>query len=227
MSLYTVLCQVSVAIHCNTFPEATATASNNLKSISPSEKCVTFACPNVWHCALIDHLALCILGFCAASSFNDGSVSPYPARMRLLQHAIPQGTLLHAAFFFFFFFCNLPPSLPHISSRRSRHTVGPIRIAAGNTRSYLSFGRKSSIWRGDGRHEKKKLPYNLNGDDNLEVASVTTLCKTEELFFRLGDAVNNWQSWKKKNWLEEILFWTYAASTAHSAKTYHHWFALI
>ena len=124
---------------------------------SPPRRNVTFACPNVWHYAHIDHLALRKLGFCAASSFNDGSVSPYPARMRLLQHAIPQGTLLHAAFFFFLplFFC-LSPSLPHISSRRLRHTVGPIRIAAGNTGSYLSFGRKSSIWRGDGRHQKKK-----------------------------------------------------------------------
>lgn len=122
MSLYTFLSRLSVAIHCNTFPEATATASNNLKSISPSEKCVTFACPNVWHCALIDHLALCILGFCAASSFNDGSVSPYPAHMRLLQHAIPQGTLLHVAFFFFFWQSPPPLSSPHLKQALEAHS---------------------------------------------------------------------------------------------------------
>lgn len=206
MSLYTVLCQVSVAIHCNTFPEATATASNNLKSISPSEKCVTFACPNVWHCALIDHLALCILGFCAASSFNDGSVSPFPARMRLLQHAIPQGTLLHAAFFFFFFFAISPPLFP-TSQADARGTQSALSGSLQETHAVISpLGESLPYGEEMDGMKKKKLPYNLNGDDNLEVASVTTLCKTEELFFRLGDAVNNWQSWKKKTGFKRFCF---------------------
>lgn len=56
-------------------------------------------CDICLHGALIDHLILCILGFCAAFSFNDGLLSPYPLHVCPLQHAIPQRPLLHDAFF--------------------------------------------------------------------------------------------------------------------------------
>lgn len=68
-------------------------------------------CDICLHGALIDHLILCILGFCAAFSFNDGLLSPYPLHVCPLQHAIPQRPLLHDAF--------PPPPSPHSSKAHS------------------------------------------------------------------------------------------------------------
>lgn len=87
---------------------------------------MTRARPNTLHraCGLIDHLSLWILGFCAASLLNDGSLSLYSTSLSqpyftclFRQHAIcPTETLLREVF--------IPYYSPRYKSARCRHTVG-------------------------------------------------------------------------------------------------------
>lgn len=134
------------------------------------------------HGALIDHLILCILGFCAAFSFNDGLLAPYPLHVCPLQHAIPQRPLLHDAFF----------PLPTVQKHKlEAHSW----LYQDRCRKYtvISLWAKSLPYGEEMRRIKSCL--NFNGDGNLEFTSVKLLHKHKDYTSgtkkRFGSSVNN------------------------------------